>query len=601
MTKLMTVSQAREFVLAEGVLPEFSDSALRPEVLLSWRRSLMSGARIDAPELPYVGPLDLQSQLCMAAEPVLSRLAERLSGLNAGVLLADRHARIVKRWVADPSIRPLLDRLRSDAGFAVSEELVGTNGVGTVAETGRPIQIIGHEHLAECMVQFACVGVPVHHPITHRFEGIITMSCRAEAGSALLTPLMMSAAVDVEHRLLEQASVRERIVLDAYLDASRGGLRRVAGVGQDIFIAGPRVTQLLDGTSQIQLWEIVREALGHSSEATAHVALQDGRVLPITCRPIHGPDSIVGALVDFGAPSADQTPVRTSTPQPRPGTFRGLPGVSVAWLDAVSGMRTAVLGSAPTLVVGEVGVGKMSLIHAALGEIGRTDEQVSVIDCARPQWHDVSAAMADLDAALAQGVKTIVLRHVESIGSKAVAVALAAQLSQLIESADPVHIMATFVSATGEASKPDQQRLLDLLGHQKIQVTPLRERIEDIRSITAEILRANGRSTVSSGAMRALSRAPWPGNVAQLRAVLQGVASSGSGEIQAQHLPAAIQACASRRQLTTLEQVELRAILDALQQAKGNKVLAARIVGVSRSTLYRKLNSCRIDPDAQFF
>ena len=86
-----------------------------------------------------------------------------------------------------------------------------------------------------------------------------------------------------------------------------------------------------------------------------------------------------------------------------------------------------------------------------------------------------------------------------------------------------------------------------------------------------------------------------------MRSLLQGLATSVPGEIQLAHLPADIQACATRRQLTNLEHLELRAILDALKQAGGNKVVAAKIVGVSRSTLYRKLNSYRIDPDAHYF
>lgn len=602
MSKGMSVSQAREFVLAEGELPEASSLDLRPEVLLSWRRSLMSGARIDSPELPFVGPGDTSTQLCLAAEPVLGRLADRLSGLGAGVLLADRNARILKRWVADRGILPMLDRLRSDAGFTVSEEIVGTNGVGTVAETGRPIQIVGPEHLAECMVQFACVGVPVHHPITHRLEGIITMSSRAEAGSALLTPLMMSAALDVEHRLLEQASVRERIVLDAYLDASKGGIRRVAGVGQDILIAGPRVTQLLDGTSQVVLWEVVREALGTSAEASATVTLDNGNILPIVCRPIHGPESVVGALVDFGSPMQSAAPAAPSAREVHDNqTFAGLPGGSRAWAESVSTIRRAVRRPEPVLVTGEAGVGKASLVRAALLEQGWNKSAIAVLDCARLSWQDAESAIEELARARASGARAVILRHIESIDSSRAIAALASEVAAWQEDSDAPHIIATFVSATGEAGSAEFQRLMDLIGVQRLHIAPLRERIEDIRPIALAVLQKQGKGGISTGAMRALTRAPWPGNATQLKAVLSNAAATITGEMQVEHLPAEIQACATRRQLTTLEQVELRAILDALQQARGNKVLAARIVGVSRSTLYRKLSSYRIDPDAQFF
>ena len=134
----VTLRKAREIVLSERDIPEDMATIVRPEVLSSWRRSLLSGAEVSRPELPFVGEIDTDSTLCAAADPVLSKLADRLSGLGAGVLLADRHARILRRWVSDTNILPMLDTLRSDAGFSGSEEIVGTNGIGTVAETGRP-------------------------------------------------------------------------------------------------------------------------------------------------------------------------------------------------------------------------------------------------------------------------------------------------------------------------------------------------------------------------------------------------------------------------------------------------------------------------------
>lgn len=603
MTKVLSVRKAREMVLSEGAVPDEARFDIRPEVVNSWRRSILSGAQISLPVLPFVGELDTQSELCWAAQPVLGPLADRLSGLGASVLLADRHARILRRWVSDLSILPLLDTLRSDSGFTASEEIVGTNGVGTVAEIGRPIQIVGHEHLMESMVPFTCVGVPVHHPISHRLEGVITMSCRADASSALLTPLMESAAADVEHRLLQQASQRERIVLEAYLAASRGGVRRVAGVGQDIFIAGPRVTQLLEGTHQVVLWETVRAALGGRAQAKADLTLADGRFLPISCRPIESGGQLVGALVDFGGPmstSAESPPTgsaRSRMPG-RPAGLPGLAGASAAWGEAVESVRRGVASGAPLLVVGEVGVGKRSLALAAIREASPAAE-VAEIDCADPAWESTSTALPEIDRVLGSDAAFVVLRHLEAL-SPVVAVAVASRLDAGLPSA--VRLVGTFTSASGTPATPEHQRLVAVLGAVQVQIPPLRERSEDIPLVAGVVARAGARRiTLSSGALRALIRAPWPGNVIQLRATLLSVASQVSGEIQATHLPAEIQACATRRQLTTLEHVELRAILDALKQANGNKVVAARIVGVSRSTLYRKLNSYRIDPDADYF
>lgn len=602
MTDLLTVRKAREIVLSEGSLPAGlgRELGVREEVLLSWRRSLMSGARVDSPELPYVGEVDSATALCRAAEPVLGRLAERLAGLDAGVLIADRHARIIKRWVSDQHILSLLDRLKSDAGFTVNEEIVGTNGVGTVAETGRPIQIVGPEHLCDAMVHFACVGVPVRNPITRRLEGVITLSCRAEAGSALLTPLMMSAAADVEHRLLEQASLRERAVLDAYLEASRGGMRRVAGIGEDIFIAGPKVTQMLEGLGQTALWESVQDAIAVGARSLHEFRLGDDRLVSIDCQPIREDGRVIGALVDFGAPSSERA-MRMTAARSRGTAVPGLAGTSTSWLESVRTARRAAAARLPLLAVGEVTTGKFSLLTGVLAEeYGGRAEQSVVMDCADGGWESATHAAQLLRQAAAAVAPVVHLRHLEAL-SPHVAAAVTGVLREWQAQDTAPQVAATLTSATGVVSAEELRRLIDLLGAGRVDIAPLRERTDDIVPIAEYLLQGQRRSSIAVGAARALSRSPWPGNVGQVRSVLLGAASSGAGPIDLEELPADIQASSTRRNLTTLEQVELRAILDALKQAGGNKVLAAKLVGVSRSTLYRKLHSYRIDPEAQYF
>jgi transcriptional regulator of acetoin/glycerol metabolism len=91
-------------------------------------------------------------------------------------------------------------------------------------------------------------------------------------------------------------------------------------------------------------------------------------------------------------------------------------------------------------------------------------------------------------------------------------------------------------------------------------------------------------------AMRQLSRLPWPGNVSQLRRVLtQTVASQRSGVIGADKLPPECRSV-TRRKLTQLEALERDAIVRSLQDHGGNKQEAARALGMSRATIYRKIN-----------
>ncbi len=97
-------------------------------------------------------------------------------------------------------------------------------------------------------------------------------------------------------------------------------------------------------------------------------------------------------------------------------------------------------------------------------------------------------------------------------------------------------------------------------------------------------------------------RAPWPGNLRQMDATIRGLLSTAIGpEIRPEALPLELQGNSRKRDLSAIEELELSAILNALKQHNGNKVAAAQSIGISRSTLYRKLQAYRLDPDKQYF
>jgi transcriptional regulator of acetoin/glycerol metabolism len=79
------------------------------------------------------------------------------------------------------------------------------------------------------------------------------------------------------------------------------------------------------------------------------------------------------------------------------------------------------------------------------------------------------------------------------------------------------------------------------------------------------------------------------------------VSTTVGAEIRPEHLPVELQSTTQRRQLTAMEELELNAILEALRRHNGNKQAAALSIGVSRSTLYRKLQSYHLDPDKAYY
>jgi two-component system NtrC family response regulator len=92
--------------------------------------------------------------------------------------------------------------------------------------------------------------------------------------------------------------------------------------------------------------------------------------------------------------------------------------------------------------------------------------------------------------------------------------------------------------------------------------------------------------------MAALKRHPWPGNLRELKNALERALILSHGEpVDVPHLPAEIREHAAKEgdEPRTLAAVERRHILRVLEEQGGNRTRAARVLGVSRSTLQRKL------------
>ncbi len=593
---------AREHLLADGVVPRRLERQVRPQVLQSWRRSLQSGAQLANPTLTYKGQHHARAGLRLAADPVLSRLAEQLAGLEAGVLLADHEATLVHRWVPDRSVVPMFDRINADAGFDNSEESIGTNGVGSVIETRSSIQVSGAEHLADALRPFTCVGVPVHHPVTRRLEAVVTLSCRASSGNPLLTPLMTSTAQEVESRLLAQASTAERQLLDAYLVAIGSRRAPIAAVGQDIFIAGPKVTDLLEGIDRAMLWEYVRGvALGSRADAGAIGIATGGRFQLRRCQAVERDGAVIGALVEFelGRPERRQHLTSADPLLPRPTV--SLPGQSPALVNAIAHATRLAARSVPMLIEGESGAGKFALARAVLEAARVPQEDVVVLDAATGGAAAESSFIATLRSIVEEHPPALVLRHLEHL-SPGDAAGTASLLDHLEREQQLPRLVATLT--TGGEVTQTLRRLIDTVGVGRVTVPPLRDRHEDIAPTAAAMLdRHRGERALhfSTAALRCLMRASWPGNLRQLESTIRGVISTCIGpEITPHSLPVELQGNSRRRELSAIEELELGAILNALRQHHGNKVAAAQSIGISRSTLYRKLQTYHLDPDQYF-
>ena len=176
------------------------------------------------------------------------------------------------------------------------------------------------------------------------------------------------------------------------------------------------------------------------------------------------------------------------------------------------------------------------------------------------------------------------------------------------QSVDVRVIAATNVNPS-EAVKSGQLRedLYYRLNVFAIELPPLRQRKDDlpllIQAFLAEFNARNNKSVsaLDPAAMRIMEQYGWPGNVREVRNVIERAVILSSGEfIEPKHLPPLMigssdsaKATVSLEPGTTVEEAERRLILMTLEHTRDNKTRAAEILGISLKTLHNKLNKLR--------
>jgi DNA-binding NtrC family response regulator len=140
----------------------------------------------------------------------------------------------------------------------------------------------------------------------------------------------------------------------------------------------------------------------------------------------------------------------------------------------------------------------------------------------------------------------------------------------------------------------------------QIDVPPLRERANDIPVLAAEFVdhfcrREKKLAILSEDVVESFKRFPWPGNVRQLKNVIERAVVLAPGRrITLNELPDEMRIARMSDNLpssiTPLRALELQAVRDALRECSGNKSKAARKLGISRKALYKKLNDSCASP-----
>ena len=619
MHRVSGLERARSALERDGRFPA---GPLPLPVARSWRRCVER--KLDPrgrPDDPVVAIEDLRERrerrdlLRRLAIAEMQLLYSQIAGSNFMIAFADPDG-VVLDTISDHQFADTVAGRSIIPGSVWREEIRGTNALGLAMIEGTPVGIHGREHFYACHGQVSCMAAPIFDS-KGRIVGLLDASCSHEARQHHTLALVRMATAQIENSLIyyEQSDLlifafHPRV---EYLGTLSAGLIAVSSDGQ-IRSMNLRSQALLagldahEGCSFEDLFEAEFGATVTSllNGGVTHVSDRAGSGVFMVCRQIGGRRRDAG---DVPA----RPVVRAASSRLKTGFVcedRRLAEQTVA-------MEQAVRAGMAIHIRGETGTGKELMARHAHAASGRKGEFVALNCGAVPEslfiaelfGHDRGA----FTSARAEGAPGLVRAadggtlFLDEVGE--LPLAAQAALLRFLDTMEvrPVGGQKTFtvdvqiVSATNRdllkevAAQRFRADLYYRLGAMQIAIPPLRERTdfaEIVRFLMDQI--APG-VVITDGAIRLLRSQSWKGNFRELRAILHSSVLRARERFVDEtaispflHEPAA-DVC-PECQGHTLNSAKCRQIREVFRSVSGNIAECARILNVSRTTVYKHLS-----------
>lgn len=611
------VARTWESFMLSGSL---SDAQVRRTILTSWGRCRERGVdplSFKAPTAP-VDTAALDPDLLVTARATVQNLSSNLQQTRHLIALCDDRGRIFEVG-GDRDVIMAAVRVNIDRGGVWAEELVGTNGIGTSLQEGRPVQVFATEHFCCGWQDWTCSAAPIRSPAGQIIAGVNISSYSAPVHPHTLE-LTASVAREIEKELhlrfgIRRSALREALIRfeSAYPHAALVAVDRSGSV-----VASARTGRRwshLDGPDG--RWEgLLSNLITNRRRVEQELTLTDGRTIGSEWHPIVLAQEVVGMVGVLNLPASTQ-PMRKVADKGW-AAWEGAPVRSRPMKELLALARKLAETDLSALILGETGTGKEMVSRAIHRGSNRASGPFIAINCGALAPELVTSELfgyapgAFTGAARAGNPGKFELAHggtlmLDEVGD----LPFHAQTALLrvldtgevtrVGNGTPRRVDVRVIAATNRdlAAAVGAGRFREDLYHRlntvELVVPPLRERPEDIAELVAFFLaQIKGCSVkLSPEAMALLRRHHWPGNVRQLRNTILRAHLTQVGDLirpEDLHLRPAPPGTGPTG---AFDESKRKAILEAVERASGNVARAARELGVSRGTVYRYLHEAQ--------
>lgn len=582
------------------------------------------------------------------ARPVMEDIHQFVENSNTVVLLVNSTGYILD-CLGDQPMMEIAREHQLEIGALVSEEGLGTNAFALALRERVPIRVVGPAHFLRQFHGLADAASPIFDPSGHPL-GALGVLTEVDNYHDHTLGLVVAGARAIEGQrqidLLLQEQIEQLAELNAILASISEGI--LVWNAQGILLhANKPSADILGVSAASMLGRHIRDNIVLPDYLLE--ALNEKRTLNDVDASLIVAGRPVNCLVSIryaGNPNDSQWTVLTLR---EPEKVRQLiqhqigPQVTVRIDDfvgespAIRRMRRMAHSAAPArasvLIRGETGVGKDYLARALHNASTRRQGPFVIFSCAAVPNELVMGELVGFEQGVDQADSggrpskfelahrgTLFFQDIELLPLETQAQllnVLELGVVQRLGGTHPHEVDVRVIASTTanlESLVAEGNFRADLfyrLSPFEIVVPPLRERQVDLPSLVERILERlarhhNRRLKLGEGVLNLLQRYHWPGNIRELEAVLERAAiQAGASEVIAEmHLPRFVRHPANAptqkerlTQLPSLEAIEREALIQAARVCNGNVSQMARVLGIGRTTVWRKLKTLNISPD----
>lgn len=623
-------------------------NTLRPEIRDSWERSYDYGINPLLRENPFIctnSQLEQyrqnSSSLLEASSPVMDSLLEFVKGSGFVVALSDPNLCLLE-VIGDKESLEWARSARVVKGSLWAEDQVGTNAASMAITLAKPIYLCGYEHF--CL--FSHVSSSFAAPImdNERLLGGLGMIAPYDKGGTHTLGMVVAAAMHIKSKMdMKKVEKLHEVINDSLTE----GLC-VLDSNRVVTLMNENCAQLLKiENRQSVIGRSIYDLLGNNPEnnhfinlvtqgrtiSDENVSLTNGTEIlqcSVTCNPLKSIDFIEGGVaILLRERHRNDRLVRNYIGGGAKITFDDIVVKDAKFSNTLKTAQVAASSTSNILLLGETGTGKDLVAQAMHNASPRRNNSYLAINCAALPRDLIASELFGYEDGAFTGARkggnigkfeladqgTIFL---DEIGD--MPIYLQASLLRVLEEKKVMRIGGTkfipvnvrIIAATNKDLEDEikhnrfRRDLFYRLGVIKIDIPPLRERQEDIVELAMVFMNKTCNRfnkplmSIAPEVMNAFVVYEWPGNVREMQNLIEGAVQLAPGksitlELINEIAPLILNGRHNDAKTSPSTVLGKEEILACLEACMYRKTAAAAALGISRSTLYRRLKELDIN------